>query len=105
MVGVRKVSVGLVDQHLLYPDYKQTSAGRVEVRFDEVSAPGISPPGVQVITVEVKGKVRKYYTITDGGREALAEARLKIEELVAEVLEGQGPETISELDDQDAEEV
>ncbi|MFZ5754103.1 MAG: PadR family transcriptional regulator, partial [Bacillota bacterium] len=30
----------------------------------------------------VDGKVRKYYSITDKGREALAEARLKIKELV-----------------------
>lgn len=35
----------------------------------------------------VGGKVRKYYTITDPGREALAEARLKIAELVGEVLD------------------
>jgi DNA-binding PadR family transcriptional regulator len=35
----------------------------------------------------VGGKVRKYYTITDPGREALAEARLKIGELVGEVLD------------------
>ncbi|MBZ4654400.1 MAG: transcriptional regulator, PadR-like family [Peptococcaceae bacterium] len=34
----------------------------------------------------VDGKVRKYYSITDKGREALAEARLKIKELVSEVL-------------------
>lgn len=35
----------------------------------------------------VAGKVRKYYTITDQGREALLEARQKIRELVDEVLE------------------
>ena len=34
----------------------------------------------------VGGKVRKYYTITGLGRQALAEARLKIGELVGEVL-------------------
>jgi DNA-binding PadR family transcriptional regulator len=34
----------------------------------------------------VSGKVRKYYTITDIGREALAEARQRIRELTAEVL-------------------
>ena len=39
----------------------------------------------------VGGKVRKYYTITDPGRLALAEARVKIAELVDEVLEGHGP--------------
>jgi DNA-binding PadR family transcriptional regulator len=35
----------------------------------------------------VGGKVRKYYSITDLGREALAEARRKITELVGEVLD------------------
>jgi PadR family transcriptional regulator PadR len=35
----------------------------------------------------VGGKVRKYYTATQAGRDALSEARLKIRELVAEVLE------------------
>jgi PadR family transcriptional regulator, regulatory protein PadR len=34
----------------------------------------------------VEGKVRKYYTITDQGREALLEARQKIRELVDEVI-------------------
>jgi DNA-binding PadR family transcriptional regulator len=36
----------------------------------------------------VGGKVRRYYTITEKGRAALAEAREKIRELVAEVMEG-----------------
>ncbi len=39
----------------------------------------------------VGGKVRKYYAITEAGRLALAEARVKIAELVDEVLEGHGP--------------
>ncbi|HZR99760.1 MAG TPA: PadR family transcriptional regulator [Chloroflexota bacterium] len=39
----------------------------------------------------VGGKVRKYYSITEAGRAALEEARPKIRELVAEVLEGHGP--------------
>jgi PadR family transcriptional regulator PadR len=34
----------------------------------------------------IKGKIRKYYTITNKGREALAEAKLKINELIREVL-------------------
>jgi PadR family transcriptional regulator, regulatory protein PadR len=44
----------------------------------------------------VGGKVRKYYAITDAGRLALAEARVKIAELVEEVLENQGPERLPE---------
>jgi PadR family transcriptional regulator, regulatory protein PadR len=35
----------------------------------------------------VEGKVRKYYSITEAGRSALAEARALIRELVDEVLE------------------
>jgi DNA-binding PadR family transcriptional regulator len=44
----------------------------------------------------VGGKVRKYYAITDAGRLALTEARVKIAELVDEVLEGHGPGHLSE---------
>ena len=36
----------------------------------------------------VNGKVRKYYTITRQGAEALADSREKIRELVGELLEG-----------------
>ncbi len=36
----------------------------------------------------VEGKIRKYYTITAGGRKALRAAQKKIEELVDEVLRG-----------------
>ncbi len=39
----------------------------------------------------VGGKVRKYYRITPAGEQALAEAKVKIRELVDEVLEGHGP--------------
>ena len=44
----------------------------------------------------VGGKVRKYYTITDAGRQALEEARPKIRELVDEVLEGYTPLNLPE---------
>jgi DNA-binding PadR family transcriptional regulator len=44
----------------------------------------------------VEGKVRKYYTITAEGSDALVEARHKIRELVDEVLEGQGPTHLSD---------
>lgn len=49
----------------------------------------------------VNGKVRKYYAITDAGRAALAETRDKVRELVAEVLEGQGPARLPEPPDSD----
>lgn len=40
----------------------------------------------------VQGKVRKYYTITPAGSQALAAAKPKIRELVDEVLEGYEPD-------------
>ncbi len=44
----------------------------------------------------VDGKVRKYYRITPRGEEALAEAQVKIAELVAEILQGEGPTSLAE---------
>lgn len=38
----------------------------------------------------VEGKRRKYYRTTEAGDAALAEARVKMRELVGEVLEGEG---------------
>ena len=45
----------------------------------------------------VDGRVRKYYTITDEGSAALQEAKLKIAELVREVLEEEDEVRLSEL--------
>ena len=44
----------------------------------------------------VHGKVRKYYRITPLGRQALEEVRVKIAELVAEVLHGEGPLSLTD---------
>jgi PadR family transcriptional regulator PadR len=44
----------------------------------------------------VHGKVRKYYRTTPRGDQALEEARAKIAELVAEVLRGEGPSSLTE---------
>ncbi len=55
----------------------------------------------------VEGRVRKYYTITDEGSAALREAKLKIAELVREVLEEEDEVRLSELPhsfDEEAEE-
>jgi PadR family transcriptional regulator, regulatory protein PadR len=52
----------------------------------------------------VGGKVRKYYTITEEGRAALAEARAKIVELTHEVVEGHGPAKLPEPSADDEEE-
>jgi PadR family transcriptional regulator PadR len=44
----------------------------------------------------VQGKVRKYYRITPLGRRVLREARVKIAELVAEVLDDEGPLSLAD---------
>jgi PadR family transcriptional regulator PadR len=43
----------------------------------------------------VNGKIRKYYTATAAGVQALVEARRKIAELVHEVVRGEGPTRMS----------
>jgi PadR family transcriptional regulator PadR len=48
----------------------------------------------------VNGKIRKYYTATDRGKQVLVEARQKIAELVTEVVEGKGPTSIVDGSDQ-----
>jgi PadR family transcriptional regulator, regulatory protein PadR len=47
----------------------------------------------------IGGKVRKYYSLTEAGGQALAEAKGKIREVVDEVLEGHGPASPSLPDD------
>jgi DNA-binding PadR family transcriptional regulator len=69
----------------LYPILHQMETAGYLVREDRV----------------VKGKIRKYYTATDRGRQVLVEAREKIAELVTEVVEGQGPASI--VDDAERE--
>lgn len=44
----------------------------------------------------VGGRIRKYYTATDEGRQALADVREKIRELAEEVMEGRGPTHLPE---------
>jgi DNA-binding PadR family transcriptional regulator len=46
----------------------------------------------------VRGKIRKYYQITPLGTQALEEARVKIAELVTEVLQGEGPTSLADAD-------
>ncbi|MEX1182630.1 MAG: PadR family transcriptional regulator [Gemmatimonadota bacterium] len=40
---------------------------------------------------QVDGRVRKYYTATSEGQQALADVKARIRELAEEVLEGHGP--------------
>jgi DNA-binding PadR family transcriptional regulator len=47
----------------------------------------------------VRGKIRKYYRITPRGAQALRKVRVKIAELVSEVLQGEEPASLGEDDD------
>lgn len=47
----------------------------------------------------VGGRIRKYYSATEEGVKALDEVKLKVHELVDEVLEGHGPEHLPDPGD------
>ncbi len=92
--------LGFIKIHILYHATKEPVYG-VEIR-EELTRHGYQlSPGTLYPTLHrlewdgylarqsrvVAGKVRNYYAITEKGRDALNEARDKIRELVAEVLE------------------
>jgi DNA-binding PadR family transcriptional regulator len=66
-----KVSYGV-----LYPTLHRMEEDELLVREDRVE----------------EGRVRKYYTATEKGKEELAEAQRMIRELYREVVEGVGPD-------------
>lgn len=96
----RDFFLGFVKIHILYHASKEPIYG-VEMleelgRHGYRLSPGTIYPALHRLTREgylsaqrqvVDGKVRKYYTITEQGLEALDEARGKITELVEEVIE------------------
>jgi PadR family transcriptional regulator PadR len=53
----------------------------------------------------VNGKIRKYYSATETGRRTLIEVRVKVRELVDEVLEGKGPTSLTDVDESLANDV
>jgi len=100
---VRDVFLAFVRVHLLHHAVEKPIYG-VEM-MEELSRHGykLSPGTLYPIfaglveagflrsdAVVVEGKVRKYYSITSGGRKALAEFKEKIRELVGEALYGEG---------------
>lgn len=104
LVMIRDFFLGFVKIHILHhaeqePVYGlalieelrhhgyELSPGTLYPILHQLEARGYLLPEERV----VGGKVRKYYSITTLGSEALVEARQKIQELVAEVLEGDGP--------------
>jgi DNA-binding PadR family transcriptional regulator len=105
---LREFFLGFVKIHILYHAAEEPVYG-LEL-IDELARHGYElSPGTLYPTLHrlheqgylqcqdrvVGGRRRKYYAITGKGQEALAEARLKIAELVGEVLEGRAPDPIS----------
>jgi DNA-binding PadR family transcriptional regulator len=60
----------------------EVSPGTLYPIFHSLEAQGLLTSEQETVA----GKIRKYYRITDRGREALAEVRARIRELVGEVL-------------------
>lgn len=106
---LRDFFLGFVKIHVLHHAAQEPIYGLAMIeelgRHGYELSPGTLYPTLHALEEEgllareerlVEGRVRKYYTATDEGRAALAEAREKIRELVEEVLEGRGPTSISE---------
>jgi len=99
----REFFLGFIKIHILYHASKEPIFG-VEIakelsRHGYYLSPGTLYPTLHRLETAgylernskvVGGKMRKYYTITEQGVEALGEARRKIRELVEEVLEEGG---------------
>lgn len=96
----REFFLGFVRIHILYHASKEPIFGvgiiRELSRHGYCLSAGTLYPTLHRLAEEgylkqdsklVGGKVRKYYTITDSGLEVLTRARIKISELVDEVLD------------------
>lgn len=97
---LREIFLGFVKVHILYHASKGPVYGAELIselkRHGYDLSPGTLYPTLHALEQDglltrenavVEGKRRKYYRITERGRQILAEARLKIAELVNEVLE------------------
>ena len=96
----REFFLGFIKIHILYHASKEPISG-VDIaeeltRHGYHMSPGTLYPTLHRLEKEgyveqsskvVGGKVRKYYTITGQGLEAVSQARKKIKELVTEVVE------------------
>lgn len=97
---LRKLFLGFIQVHILYHAGKgpvfgswmmeelkrhgyEISAGTLYPLLHELNKKGLLEKHDQI----VKGKVRKYYTLTSAGEEVLKEARQKALELVQELTE------------------
>ncbi len=96
----REFFLGFIKIHILYHASKEAIFG-VKIAEELAShgyniSPGTLYPMLHRLeraghlksrTEVVKGKARKYYRITERGRQALEQCRAKIRELVTEVME------------------
>ena len=98
---IREFFLGFIKIHILYHAAKEPVYGvdlsQELARHGYSLSPGTLYPTLHrlheqgYLSQEVRvvgGRVRKYYTATEKGKTALAEARTKIAELVQEVLDG-----------------
>lgn len=98
---LRDFFLGFIKIHILYhaakePIYGQEFSDELKRHGYEISFGTLYPifhklegKGLLVSkTKNVKGKIRKYYTITKKGSDVLNEARIKAKELVDELFEG-----------------
>ena len=96
---LRELFLGFVRIHILYRAAQEPVYGawlsRELARHGYDLSPGTLYPTLHALERRgwlmserrvVEGRVRKYYTITDAGRQALEETRAKLAELVGEVL-------------------
>ncbi len=99
---LRDLFLGFVKVHILYHAAREPVYGlwlmEELARHGYELSPGTLYPTLHSLEREgllsserrvVDGRVRRYYTATPAGRAALREARARIAELVAEVLEDQ----------------
>jgi len=97
---IRDFFLGFIKIHILHHAQKEEVYGTALMeelkRHGYDISPGTMYPTLHSLVNQgylervervVEGKVRKYCRLTEKGREALAEAREKIKELVAEVME------------------
>jgi DNA-binding PadR family transcriptional regulator len=97
---IREFFIGFIKIHILYHAAERPVYGaqliRELARHGYALSPGTLYPTLHRLHDQgylnqesrvVNGRVRKYYTITDKGQHALAEAREKIGELVRDVIQ------------------
>ena len=105
---LRDFFLGCVKLHILHHAGKEPVYGAALMeelqRHDYALSPGTLYPILHHLEKQgylvsekrlINGKLRKYYNITPKGTQAMTEVRPKIRELVDELLEGQGPATIT----------